>query len=386
MLVGLGEVWLNYPVKNLNVKKERISTNYWRIQAQILHFDGYKLMWINCYFPTDPQTVQFNDDELLAAQNEIENILDNNVFDDCIVGGDFNFDSRRNSGFSISMNNFLTRLGIVSVWTKFPADFTHLHIDSKSSSVIDHFFLNQRLLDLVEDAGPVHLGDNLSRHSPIMMKLRLPQVATSHYNQPGMKIPRRPAWYKASQDDKDQYTSLLEDKLARLEIPASIGCSDVTCQDKQHTHDRDQLVLDILCSAIETSYESIPMSNGARTGKKQHQPLPGWNQLVGPFKHDSLFWHSVWLSAGRPPSGSLYQVMCHARRKYHFAVKKVKRLASTAKAEQLLEASEEGDVALMKELKKSLDGKSTGQTVPESLEGKVTDESILEMFRDCFLQ
>ena len=263
-------------------------------------------MWINCYFPTDPQTVQFNDDELLAAQNKIENILDNNVFDDCIVGGDFNFDSRRNSGFSISMNNFLTRLGIISVWTKFPADFTHLHIDSKSSSIIDHFFLNQRLLDLVEDAGPVHLGDNLSRHSPIMMKLRLPQVATSDSNQPGMKIPRRPAWYKASQDDKDQYTSLLGDKLARLEIPASIGRNDVTCQDKQHTHDRDQHVLDILCSAIETSYESMPMSNGARTGKNQHQPLPGWNQLVGPFKHDSLFWHSVWLSAGRPPSGSLY--------------------------------------------------------------------------------
>ena len=92
----------------------------------------------------------------------------------------------------------------------------------------------------------------------------------------------------------------------------------------------------------------------------------------------------MWLSAGRPPSGSLYQVMCHARRKYHFAVKKVKRLASTKKAEQLLEASEEGNVALMKELKKSLDGKSTGQTVPESLEGKVTHETNLEMFRDCY--
>ena len=26
--------------KNLNVKRERMSTNYWRIQAQMLHFDG----------------------------------------------------------------------------------------------------------------------------------------------------------------------------------------------------------------------------------------------------------------------------------------------------------------------------------------------------------
>ena len=49
-----------------------------------------------------------------------------------------------------------------------------------------------------------------------------------------------------------------------------------------------------------------------------------------------------------------------------------------------MEASEEGDVALMKEFNKSLYGKSTGQTVPESLEGKVTNERILEMFRDCY--
>ena len=106
-------------------------------------------MWINCYFPTDPQTVQFDDNELIAAQNDIENILDNNVFDDCIVGGDFNFDSSRSSGFSNSMKEFLSRLGLVSVWSKFHADFTHLHVDSKSTSVIDHFFLNQGLLDLV---------------------------------------------------------------------------------------------------------------------------------------------------------------------------------------------------------------------------------------------
>ena len=119
-----------------------------RIQAQILHFGGYKLIWINCYFPTDPQTVQFDDNELVAAQNEIESILDNNLFDDCIVGGDFNFDSSRNSGFSNSMTNFLSRLGLLSVWTKFQAGFTHLHVDSKSSSTIDHFFLNKELLTL----------------------------------------------------------------------------------------------------------------------------------------------------------------------------------------------------------------------------------------------
>ena len=98
-------------------------------------------MWLNCYLPTDPQTLQFNDTELLEAQNTIEDILDNNIYDDCIIGGDFNFDPSRLSGFATSMKDFLSRLGLFSVWNKFSADFTHLHLDSKSSSVIDHFFV-----------------------------------------------------------------------------------------------------------------------------------------------------------------------------------------------------------------------------------------------------
>ena len=215
--------------KTLDIKKERINSKHWRIQAQLLHFNAYKLIWLNCYFPTDPQTIHYNDEELVAVQNEIENILDNNVFDDCVVGGDFNFDKRRLNGFTICMKDFLSRLGLFSTWEKFPIDFTHLHVDSKSSSVIDHFFVNKRLLDLIEDAGPVHLGDNLSRHSPIMMKLKLPEILLKKI-QPDVPTLRRPAWYKASQEEKEQYTLLLDDKLKGLNVPNSISCSDTSCQ------------------------------------------------------------------------------------------------------------------------------------------------------------
>ena len=162
--------------KKLNIKKEKITSKSWRIQAQVLHIHDYKLVWLNCYFPTDPQTLQYDDSELLGVLGEIEYILDNNEFDDCLIGGDLNFDSSRRSGFTNTVREFLTRLGLYSVWDKFPVDFMHLHTDFKSSSVIDHFLVNQRLLENIEDAGPVHLGDNLSRHSPIMIRLALPAI------------------------------------------------------------------------------------------------------------------------------------------------------------------------------------------------------------------
>ena len=75
-----------------------------------------------------------------------------------------------------ALGSILERLGLVSVWKKFPIDYTHIHTDLKSTSVLDNFFLSERLLEHVEDAGPIHLGDNLSRHSPIMMKIKVENI------------------------------------------------------------------------------------------------------------------------------------------------------------------------------------------------------------------
>ena len=363
--------------KKLNIKKEKITSKSWRIQAQVLHIHDYKLVWLNCYFPTDPQTLQYDDSELLGVLGEIEYILDNNEFDDCLIGGDLNFDSSRRS-----VREFLTRLGLYSVWDKFPVDFMHLHTDFKSSSVIDHFLVNQRLLENIEDAGPVHLGDNLSRHSPIMIRLALPAIQ-ARPPRPAAPKTRRPAWYKSTEEQRAKYTSMLDIKLQALSIPV-LECKDVHCECLNHSIERDNLVIDILSSIIETSYVYIPLTGSSKSRPPSVHPLPGWNEHVAPYKKDSLFWHSVWVSAGRPASGSLYQVMSHARNKYYLAVKQVKRAAASIKATELANAAEAGDIALMKELKKSLDRKDNSQSVPDCLEGKVTTDSILDKFRECY--
>ena len=59
-------------------------------------------------------------------------------------------------------------------------------------------------------------------------------------------------------------------------------------------------------------------------------------------------------------------------------------MAGSSKAQGLAEAAEAGDFSLMMEIKKTFDKKNSGQTVPESLEGKVTHDSILEKFKECY--
>lgn len=373
--------------KSCNIKKERIKTKSWRLQAQVLHIEEYKILWFNCYMPTDPQTIMYDEVELQPVLAEIENILDNNSFDDCILGGDLNFDQRRGSGFAACLRNFLERIGLKSVWEKFPADYTHLHTDMRSSSIIDHFFVSQKLLELVEDAGPVHLGDNRSRHSPIMMKVNVVGLKSECPKQVGAPQVRKPAWYKATEDDKNEYTTVLASKLANIVSPDSLACSDVNCQAEEHTRDRDSHVLDVMFAIMEASHECIPLSAKIRPpGKGKRENHPGWKENVAPAKDDALFWHGVWRSAGRPNTGGLYQVMCWSRNQFHYAVRRAKRLAANIKARKLLEAAEEGNIALMKEMRNTLGRKTCGQAVPETLDGKVTHDSILDRFRECYEQ
>ena len=88
--------------------------------------------------------------------------------------------------------------------------------------------MNERLLEFIIDAGALHLGDNPSRHSPIMLKLQVGHLKSRKTvkNLP----PRRPAWSRAGDTEKYNYTELVQTRVNQLSTPDSLtavsGCSD----------------------------------------------------------------------------------------------------------------------------------------------------------------
>ena len=58
-----------------------------------------------------------------------------------------------------------------------------------------------------------------------------------------------------------------------------------------------------------------------------------------------------------------------SRNQYHYAVRRAKREAAAIRSRKLLEAAEEGNLALLKEMKNTLERKNCGQAVPETLDG-----------------
>ena len=181
------------------------------------------------------------------------------------------------------MEAFFTKIGLKSLWEKFPVDFTHVHTDLKSTSTIDHFLVNERLLDFIVDAGALHLGDNLSRHSPIMLKLNIGNISVKR-EQTQDKAKRKPAWYKATANDILEYTETLHDKLINLPMPPSLCCSSVHCEYPGHRAERDSHCIDVLCSMIESSQRAIPLSSRRtrviNNGDKIGGNIPGWSHFV----------------------------------------------------------------------------------------------------------
>ena len=211
--------------------------------------------------------------------------MDNVDFNDVLWNGDLNYDDSRCSGFVRTVGRFLKRLGLSSCWENFPVDFTHVHTDFKSTSTLDHFILNSRLLNSVVDCGVMHIGDNPSKHIPIMLKLNLGNIPKREDSK-GVRA-KKPAWYKADQNQRDMFTSDLDVRLSSLNTPDSLQCCDPLCQDPSHSEERDSHVLDIQTSVIESTHSCIPLSGGGNCGaadalKSCHvtAAVPGWRDEV----------------------------------------------------------------------------------------------------------
>ena len=150
--------------KEYNLKKVRVKTNGFRVQAQVLGLPNSRVLWLNTYLPPDPHLQHYDDGEL----QEVKDIISTAQFDDIVWGSDINWDPSRNTKFSRSMATFEQEMGLVSLWEHHPVLYTHTHTDGRSRSILDHFLLSPRFLTLVEEGcGIIERGDNRSRHCPI---------------------------------------------------------------------------------------------------------------------------------------------------------------------------------------------------------------------------
>ena len=278
---------------------------------------------------------------------------------------------------------------ICLVWNFFPCDFTYCQSQRRNNqdqiyySTLDHFIVSENLLDQCVDAAPIHIADNLSNHEPIYLKLRLDPGdmvnLNCDVNDESEPKTRKPAWNKAKDEHIRSYMDELATRLSLIQSPVdALSCNNLQCRNNTHKSDADLYAVDILDAISESVKNNIPY-----TSSHKKKVIPGWNEIVKPFKDDAAFWYSIWVSLGRPQNNNLHLVMKKTRNKYHQILRKVKNQEKELRDDRFMNDCLNGNINnVFSEIRQLRSNKSP----PSTVDGVRGEKNIAEHFKSIYSQ
>ena len=358
-----------------------------RVQGMKLNIPGMPLLLINSYFPTDQGGGDVNEGLLLNILQDISFLI-NSVEDHfCVVlMGDLNTDFSRHTTHVQIVKAFCQNNNLLSVWTEYPCEFTFYHervhrgrtIVGKST--IDHFCVSDYYINKCVDATPLHFTENLSKHEPIFMKFVLNNpIRTDVFDNEVPLRPPNPIWNKASESDICNYRTELNNLIKNIVIDQeTLSCQNVQCGSNLHAYNLENMCMDLLTSISTAVSNNIPLSSNSIP----HKVIPGWSEYVAPYKDQSIFWKSIWISCGRPIDNNLHRIMKATRNRYHYAVRKIKRLQDELRKSKFLESCLNGNITdVFAEIKRSRNKNSSNSKV---IDGYSTNMGITDNFKRIY--
>ena len=163
-----------------------------------------------------------------------------------------------------------------------------------------------------------------------------------------------------------------------------LHCQNPMCQEQKHIEERDSVVLDVLLSMVESSYTTLPLTGrvGGRDGKRE--VIPGWSTEVEPYRLRSNVAYRMWLAAGKPRQGEVFKNKLQHHTQFRYAVRRVKRAGKLHQARGLFQTAMEGDLELMKELRRTKSGKGEVDDIADTVDDVTGAPNIANKFKEVF--
>ena len=356
--------------KNLALAINPINTTSPRICAVEIKSEQIKLILITVYMPND-NDLNNNIDLYGDVLSEISSVICNYEHD-IIIGGDLNVDYIRTNSQNL---NLLKQFLHVEELECATLKITHNNFTREDSlgsrSFIDHIIVSKHIN--YSNPNVLYNGNNLSDHNPVT-------IQTNHSAQQTRKDSysyKIIDWNKATIENINNYKKQLDYYLIQFNIPSCvINCNNLFCNDHDNiiTEKVDE-ILDIMTLCAELTIPIKKITN-------EPKGIPGWNEFVKPYKNKSIFCHELWVSAGKPTSGQLFNDRKNARYKYHWAIKQVKKnkesIILNKTAHQLTHKSFNEFYKTIKKLKGNTKVSAT------VIDNKCTEEDIADNFRSIY--
>ena len=309
---GTAIIWNN----NIGCKVDLIKLSFDRlICCKVTMPNNFVILIVNLYLPCDDRYVSAGYHTTVELLNEVMLLQAGTPHDVMIVGGDLNADFKRHTPHVNVIRELMNVAKLTSgmYCTKVDVPYTFESKGSGAKSIIDHLCISQEYLHTLSEYFTLQSVNNFSDHDALLAKL---VINLEHHKKQPRAFKSRPAWYKASNLDIENYTIHLDNKLDSIVIPhQALYCENVRCD--SHKNDLMKYYDAVVSSCLEAETQNIPITGNCSS----HNRMPGWNDLVSGVHQQALFHHRQWKDSGRPIHGDIYENMKKSRRDYHYAVR-----------------------------------------------------------------
>ena len=342
-----------------------------RVQALKVSFPHGTYIFINVYFPSDPQRANFNEELLLKTLQDLRYILNSNDTENFVILGDINSDFSRNTRFVNIVRQFMEENQLMTLWEKFDCDFTNIQPLQNarfSFSTIDHFLIKRQCLDNYIDACVLHLGENLSNHEIIYLKMTCPHNSTEDNQQSTEVFKNKPNWSKISINQIEMLRENLIERMSSVYLPdTALCCRDLHCGDEQHLEELDAYTLNLLNSLEQAVDENVPKI----LNEKHTLHIPGWNEVIKPLREQVNLWKFLWLESGKTLNTQVHLVYRKVRHRYHYTIRHLRKFKQDIKNSNFLKAAADGKFNdILKTLKIQRNGKSMNSNIIDNVTGE----------------
>ena len=326
---GLAILWR----KSISQHIKQVKHPSKRIMAMTLCYNDSKCLLINVYMPVDNYKKIHVSDDFIAVCDDIECLIEKYTGYNIIIGGDLNVDFSRGNAHDNYFDSVLDRHHMALGWRLNCAhkEPTFENDNCTSSSVIDHFCISDKLTSQLTEIVVVHSALNPSGHNPITMKIDISiqeQQTTCQPRENSQTI----AWHKVSDKHKQCYNSKLETLLSQVNCYDVTMCEDLLCNNNDHLMQINELLENIVDCCL-TAGEVFPKV----THVKSNKCLPGWSEMVKPYRQECVWWYNTWKYHGKPSVGVIFENMRESKRQYHYAVRRCKRQEQTIRYSKMAE-------------------------------------------------
>jgi hypothetical protein len=282
-----------------------------RAVAIIVNCGNLKLLCFGLYLPCDDRSPDYLH-TLSNIFGFVESVKEANPGCSCIVTGDFNFICEHsNRGFR-EFSSVADDLDLV-VCDDLDVDnvgYTYFHESLGHKSLIDHVFVSASLRAQVTEYRIRNDAINLSDHLPVQFNISLPcEVRTTNLLKSNTVKEFR--WDKG---DLHKYYLQSGDLLGRIRHSWDCVNVDGHCNDPQCCLNIDIYYNEIVHCLVQAAAMHIPKIPASAL---KHY----WSVALDDLKQSSIQAHTLWIGAGKPASGDIFELKKNAKYKYKLAIR-----------------------------------------------------------------